>query len=194
MAVKIPVTELHAGLSSPGATPTSWAEGRRHIYEAEVFWLSTVRPDGRPHATPLLAVWHDDALYFFTVRRSARQRTSDRTHSAFSPLARTVSTVSMSWSKDAPSRSAMQRSSNRSPTPTSRSTGRTSRHPRARGLVSATRSAPVRRSSTGLRPRRFSASARVSSSVRRDGALPKWWCPGRALKMFHPLAVLGNHP
>jgi nitroimidazol reductase NimA-like FMN-containing flavoprotein (pyridoxamine 5'-phosphate oxidase superfamily) len=36
------------------------------LSEAEVFWLSTVRPDGRPHVTPLLAVWHDDALYFST--------------------------------------------------------------------------------------------------------------------------------
>jgi nitroimidazol reductase NimA-like FMN-containing flavoprotein (pyridoxamine 5'-phosphate oxidase superfamily) len=31
-----------------------------------VFWLSTVHPDGRPHVTPLLAVWHDDAMYFCT--------------------------------------------------------------------------------------------------------------------------------
>jgi hypothetical protein len=31
-----------------------------------VFWISTVRPDGRPHVTPLLAVWHDDAMYFCT--------------------------------------------------------------------------------------------------------------------------------
>ncbi|MFZ2112909.1 MAG: pyridoxamine 5'-phosphate oxidase family protein [Solirubrobacteraceae bacterium] len=66
MAVKMPVTELHTGFSSPGATPAGWAEGRRHIDEAEVFWISTVRPDGRPHVTPLLAVWHDDAMYFCT--------------------------------------------------------------------------------------------------------------------------------
>jgi general stress protein 26 len=66
MAVKMPVTELHAGFSSRGAAPTGWAEGRRHIDEAEVFWISTVRPDGRPHVTPLLAVWHDDALCFCT--------------------------------------------------------------------------------------------------------------------------------
>ena len=64
MATDMPVTELHAGFSSPGATPTGWAEGRRQIDEAEVFWLSTVRPDGRPHVTPLLAVWHADAMYF----------------------------------------------------------------------------------------------------------------------------------
>ena len=43
MAVKAPVAELHAGFSSKGATPTDWAEGRRHIEDAEVFWLSTVR-------------------------------------------------------------------------------------------------------------------------------------------------------
>jgi general stress protein 26 len=66
MAAEMPVAELHAGFSSPGATPTDWAEGRQHIEGAEVFWLSTVRPDGRPHVTPLLAVWHDDAMYFCT--------------------------------------------------------------------------------------------------------------------------------
>ena len=66
MAVKMPVAELDAGFSSRGAPPTGWAEGRRHIDEAEVFWISTVRPDGRPHVTPLLAVWHDDAMYFCT--------------------------------------------------------------------------------------------------------------------------------
>ena len=31
-----------------------------------MFWLSTVRPDGRPHVTPLLAVWLDASLYFCT--------------------------------------------------------------------------------------------------------------------------------
>jgi nitroimidazol reductase NimA-like FMN-containing flavoprotein (pyridoxamine 5'-phosphate oxidase superfamily) len=66
MEAEMPVTELHAEFSSPGATPTGWVEGRRQIDEAEVFWLSTVRPDGRPHVTPLLAVWHADAMYFCT--------------------------------------------------------------------------------------------------------------------------------
>src|ERR1700694_5855206 len=66
MAAEMPAAELHAGFSSPEATPTDWAEGRRHIDDAEVFWLSTVRPDGRPHVTPLLAVWCADAMYFCT--------------------------------------------------------------------------------------------------------------------------------
>jgi len=33
-----------------------------------VYWLSTVRPDGRPHVTPMVAVWMDGALYFSTGR------------------------------------------------------------------------------------------------------------------------------
>ena len=66
MSAKMPVPELHVGFSGEGATPTDWAEGRRHLEAAQVFWLSTVRPDGRPHVTPLLAVWHEDAMYFCT--------------------------------------------------------------------------------------------------------------------------------
>ena len=31
-----------------------------------MFWVTTVRPDGRPHVTPLIAVWLDGALYFCT--------------------------------------------------------------------------------------------------------------------------------
>jgi nitroimidazol reductase NimA-like FMN-containing flavoprotein (pyridoxamine 5'-phosphate oxidase superfamily) len=36
------------------------------IHDAELFWISTVRGDGRPHVTPLPAVWLDDALHFCT--------------------------------------------------------------------------------------------------------------------------------
>jgi general stress protein 26 len=31
-----------------------------------VFWISTVRTDGRPHVTPCAAVWLDGTLYFDT--------------------------------------------------------------------------------------------------------------------------------
>ncbi|MEV7614169.1 pyridoxamine 5'-phosphate oxidase family protein [Streptomyces sp. NPDC089799] len=69
-----PATELDARYSSalnprPGAedvTPTQWAEARRRMGAAEIFWLTTVRPDGRPHITPVIAAWHDGALYFST--------------------------------------------------------------------------------------------------------------------------------
>ncbi|MDQ6833589.1 MAG: pyridoxamine 5'-phosphate oxidase family protein [Chloroflexota bacterium] len=66
MTVKDPVAELQPQFSSDDATPTSWAETRGHLEKAEVFWLTTVRPDGRPHVTPLLSVWLNSALYFCT--------------------------------------------------------------------------------------------------------------------------------
>ena len=61
-----PVGELDARFSSDGAAPTGWVEAEERLEDAGVYWLSTVRPDGRPHVTPLLAVWLDGALYFCT--------------------------------------------------------------------------------------------------------------------------------
>jgi hypothetical protein len=61
-----PSTTLDARFSTEGATETPWAEARSRLEEAEVFWISTVRPDGRPHVTPLIAVLVDDALVFCT--------------------------------------------------------------------------------------------------------------------------------
>ncbi len=61
-----PRTELDARFSEPGAEPTRWQDTLEAIKEAELFWISTVRADGRPHVTPLVAVWLDDALHFST--------------------------------------------------------------------------------------------------------------------------------
>jgi general stress protein 26 len=58
-----PVTEL-SPFNSPDAVETEWTRGRAELAAAELFWLSTVRADGRPHVTPLLGVWLDGALYF----------------------------------------------------------------------------------------------------------------------------------
>lgn len=66
MTTENPVTELHPQFSSPDASPTPWAEARQRLEAAEIYWLTTVRPDGRPHVTPLLAIWHEGALYFST--------------------------------------------------------------------------------------------------------------------------------
>ncbi|MBV9338485.1 MAG: pyridoxamine 5'-phosphate oxidase family protein [Solirubrobacterales bacterium] len=59
-----PSTELDTRFSEPGAQPTSWQDTLETIKQAEIFWISTVRADGRPHVTPLVAVWLDDALHF----------------------------------------------------------------------------------------------------------------------------------
>ncbi len=66
MADREPATELQVQFSSDGATPTPWREARERLEKAEVYWLTTVRPDGRPHVTPLVAVWLDDTLFFCT--------------------------------------------------------------------------------------------------------------------------------
>lgn len=66
LADKEPVTELHPQFSSDGATATPWTEAVALLEKADIYWLSTVRPDGRPHVTPLLAVWLEGAVYFCT--------------------------------------------------------------------------------------------------------------------------------
>ncbi|NEE03399.1 pyridoxamine 5'-phosphate oxidase family protein [Phytoactinopolyspora halotolerans] len=61
-----PETTLDTRFSEDIAQATPWAHTRRRLQDAELFWISTVRPDGRPHVTPLLAVWADETLYFCT--------------------------------------------------------------------------------------------------------------------------------
>lgn len=74
MAGAVPVAELNAGFSSPGATARPWAEVSEVLTHAGIFWLSTVRGDGRPHVTPLPAVWHDGILHFCTGDQEQKTR------------------------------------------------------------------------------------------------------------------------
>ncbi|WP_433438049.1 pyridoxamine 5'-phosphate oxidase family protein [Nonomuraea sp. CA-141351] len=69
-----PTTELDARFSAENATPTPWAEARDQLERAETYWLSTVRADGRPHVTTLIAVWQDDALCFTTGAEEQKAR------------------------------------------------------------------------------------------------------------------------
>lgn len=66
MTVTSPTAELDDRFSSPGATAPPWPQIVEAIERAEIFWLSTVRRDGRPHVTPLPAMWLDGALHFCT--------------------------------------------------------------------------------------------------------------------------------
>ena len=45
-----------------GLLPWSYVTG--HMQKAKVYWISTVSPDSRPHATPVDGLWIDDRLYF----------------------------------------------------------------------------------------------------------------------------------
>jgi general stress protein 26 len=61
-----PAALLDERFSSPGASPTDWAQVLEELQGAGVWWISTVRDDGRPHVTPLIAVWVESALWFTT--------------------------------------------------------------------------------------------------------------------------------
>jgi nitroimidazol reductase NimA-like FMN-containing flavoprotein (pyridoxamine 5'-phosphate oxidase superfamily) len=66
MTEPAPAGELDSRFSSEGAAATRWSDVEAVLSEAAVFWISTVRPDGRPHVTPLISVWLDGTLYFCT--------------------------------------------------------------------------------------------------------------------------------
>jgi general stress protein 26 len=61
-----PTTTIDTRFSDPDAVATPWDETRRLLETAELFWITTVRADGRPHVTPLVAVWLDGAIHFST--------------------------------------------------------------------------------------------------------------------------------
>ncbi len=61
-----PTPEQDTRFGDPASPPTPWGVVRHVLETAELFWISTVRHDGRPHVTPLPAVWLDDRLHFCT--------------------------------------------------------------------------------------------------------------------------------
>jgi general stress protein 26 len=61
-----PATELDARFSDPAASAVDWDATRQVLEDAQMFWITTVRTDGRPHVSPLVAVWLDGALHFAT--------------------------------------------------------------------------------------------------------------------------------
>lgn len=51
---------------SEAKQPTEWPAAAEALVAAELYWLTTVRADGRPHVTPLVGVWVDDTFVFCT--------------------------------------------------------------------------------------------------------------------------------
>ncbi|WP_420802689.1 pyridoxamine 5'-phosphate oxidase family protein [Streptomyces cavernae] len=64
--MKGPQGRVDPRYSSEDAVAPAWSEVEAMLAGAELFWISTVRPDGRPHVTPLPAVWANGALHFCT--------------------------------------------------------------------------------------------------------------------------------
>jgi hypothetical protein len=61
-----PMTELDPRYSGPGAVAIPWSETVLALADAGLYWISTVRADGRPPVTPLVGVWHEASMYFTT--------------------------------------------------------------------------------------------------------------------------------
>jgi hypothetical protein len=74
MAEREPITDVDADFSSPQAAPTPWAAAREQLDDARTYWISTVRPDGRPHVTTIAAVWLDGAIHFVTGQTERKAR------------------------------------------------------------------------------------------------------------------------
>lgn len=51
-----------------------WSHVSERMAQAKVYWISTVDPHGRPHATPVDGLWLDDRLYFGGSQETRRNR------------------------------------------------------------------------------------------------------------------------
>jgi nitroimidazol reductase NimA-like FMN-containing flavoprotein (pyridoxamine 5'-phosphate oxidase superfamily) len=68
------VPEQDIRFGDPASPPTPWADTLQVLETAELFWITTVRRDGRPHVTPLPAVWHEGRLHFCTGLEEQKAR------------------------------------------------------------------------------------------------------------------------
>ncbi len=66
MASTAPVGVIDDRFSDPGSSATTWEDVARILETAELYWLTTVRADGRPHVAPLIGIWQDGAVHFCT--------------------------------------------------------------------------------------------------------------------------------
>ena len=71
---KDPIASFDSRFSDPAAEPTPWTEVLGLLEQAELYWLTTVRADGRPHVTPLVGVLHDGELHFTTGLEEQKAR------------------------------------------------------------------------------------------------------------------------
>ena len=60
------------------ATAPPWDTVERLLTDAQLYWIVTVRADGRPHAVPLVGVWHDGAFAFCTGPDEQKHRNLER--------------------------------------------------------------------------------------------------------------------
>jgi nitroimidazol reductase NimA-like FMN-containing flavoprotein (pyridoxamine 5'-phosphate oxidase superfamily) len=71
------IGEIDPRYGDASATPPPWADIERLLTDAQLYWIITVRTDGRPHAVPLVGVWQDGAFAFCTGPEEQKQRNLD---------------------------------------------------------------------------------------------------------------------
>jgi nitroimidazol reductase NimA-like FMN-containing flavoprotein (pyridoxamine 5'-phosphate oxidase superfamily) len=70
-------TRFDSRFSQAEAEATPWPDAVAALEAAELYWITTVRADGRPHVTPLVGVWHDGAMHFTTGPEEQKHRNLD---------------------------------------------------------------------------------------------------------------------
>jgi len=73
----MPTGRIDPRYGDPSATAPQWEDIERLLTSAQLYWIITVRADGRPHAVPLVGVWHDGAFAFCTGSEEQKQRNLD---------------------------------------------------------------------------------------------------------------------
>jgi len=59
---------------NPNAPAPAWGDVERRLTEAQLYWMVTVRSNGRPHAVPLCGVWREGAFFFTTGTAEQKMR------------------------------------------------------------------------------------------------------------------------
>jgi general stress protein 26 len=65
---------INPSYGDASATAPAWTDIERVLTDAQLYWIITVRADGRPHAVPLVGVWHDGAFAFCTGSEEQKHR------------------------------------------------------------------------------------------------------------------------
>lgn len=60
-------------IETPGAI-LPWSHAHERLAEANIYWIASMRPNGRPHLSPIWGVWLDNRLYFDGSGQSRRSR------------------------------------------------------------------------------------------------------------------------
>src|SRR5687768_2455670 len=62
------------GISTKPEGLMSWDWVSQQMEKSRNYWISSVRPDGNPHAAPVWGVWVDETFYFGTSPTSRKGR------------------------------------------------------------------------------------------------------------------------